>query len=158
TEVPTAPKVGEKPVSRGWTTKFVAEKAEPAGAVTRSVPVVAPVGTTTEILVLLTTVKVVAALLLKETLVTPKKLAPIRTTLVPARPVVGEKLEIVGGTKKLELVVQLPLGELTVSGPLVTPAGVSTRIRVSDVTAKFTPGWPLKVALVTPVSWTPLMK
>ena len=70
--------------------------------------------------------------------------------LVPARPALAVKLLIAGGTKKLELVVQVPEDERTLIGPEETAAGVSTRIKVSDCTAKLTPGIPLKAAFVAP--------
>src|SRR5574338_7400 len=76
--------------------------------------------------VLLTTAELAASTPLKRTAVVPTKLVPRTRTLVPARPLAGEKLVITGGTKKLLTVVQVPAVVVTEMGPVVTPAGTVT--------------------------------
>jgi hypothetical protein len=46
----------------------------------------------------------------------------------PAAPLIGERLVISGGAKKLLVVVTLPLGVVTVMGPEVTFAGAVAEI------------------------------
>ena len=57
--------------------------------------------------------------------VAPVKFVPLIVTLVPTGPLAGAKLEIVGGltTVKLPLLVAVPPGVMTLSGPVVAPAG-----------------------------------
>ena len=60
------------------------------------------------------------------TAVAPVKFVPVIVTLVPAGPLVGVKLVIVGGlavTVKLLALVAVPPGVVTLSGPVVAPAG-----------------------------------
>ena len=66
-----------------------------------------------------------AVLPLKVTAVAPVKFVPLIVTLVPAGPLVGVKLVIVGGlsTVKLLALVAVPPGVVTLSGPVVAPAG-----------------------------------
>ena len=66
-----------------------------------------------------------AVLPLKVTAVAPVKFVPLIATLVPAGPLVGVKLVIVGGlsTVKLLALVAVPPGVVTLSGPVVAPAG-----------------------------------
>ena len=70
--------------------------------------------------------KVVALVPLKRTAVTPVKLVPLIVTLVPAGPLVGLKFAIVGAladTVKLLVLVAVPPDVVTLSGPVVAPAG-----------------------------------
>jgi hypothetical protein len=62
---------------------------------------------------------------LKVTAVAPVKFVPLIVTLVPSGPVVGEKLVIEGAltTVKLFTLVALPPGVVTLTGPVVAPAG-----------------------------------
>jgi hypothetical protein len=62
---------------------------------------------------------------LKVTAVAPVKFVPLMVTLVPSGPVVGEKLVIEGAltTVKLFALVALPPGVVTLTGPVVAPAG-----------------------------------
>ena len=62
---------------------------------------------------------------LKITAVAPVKFVPLMVTLVPSGPAVGEKLVIVGAltTVKLFALVAVPLGVVTLTGPVVAPAG-----------------------------------
>ena len=67
----------------------------------------------------------VAAVPLTRTAVAPVKLVPLIVRFVPTGPLVGVKLVIVGGliTVKLLALVAVPPGVVTVSGPVVAPAG-----------------------------------
>ena len=69
--------------------------------------------------------KLVALTLLNLTAVAPVKFVPLIVTLVPTGPPVGVKLVIVGGltTVKLLALVAVPPGVVTLSGPVVAPAG-----------------------------------
>jgi len=62
---------------------------------------------------------------LKITAVAPVKFVPLMVTLVPSGPAVGEKLVIVGAltTVKLFALVAVPPGVVTLTGPVVAPAG-----------------------------------
>ena len=64
---------------------------------------------------------------LNATAVAPVKFAPLIVTLVPAGPLVGVKLVIVGAlavTVKLLALVAIPPGVVTRTDPLVAPAGM----------------------------------
>jgi hypothetical protein len=97
TLVPTAPTVGSKLVIVGAlvTTKSDELVPVPSGVVTEIGPVVAPLGTIAVIWLAELTVKL-AATPAKLTDVAPVKLAPAIVTLVPALPLVGLKLVMVG--------------------------------------------------------------
>ena len=62
---------------------------------------------------------------LNRTAVAPVKSVPLIVTLVPTGPLVGVKLVIVGAamTVKLAALVAVPPGVVTLSGPVVAPAG-----------------------------------
>ena len=79
------------------TVNALALVAVPAGVVTRSGPVVAPVGTVSRITVAEVTVKGAALTPLNVTAVAPVRFVPLSITLVPTSPLVGVKLVIVGG-------------------------------------------------------------
>ena len=71
----------------------------------------------------------------------PLRLLPLIVTLVPIGPLVGLKPLIVGGgggivTLKLALLVALPVGVVTVIGPVVAPAGTVALICVLPPTVK----------------------
>jgi hypothetical protein len=70
------------------------------------------------------TVKV-ALIRLNVTAVAPVKFVPLIVTLVATGPLVGVKPVIVGGltTVKLLALVAVPPGVVTLSGPVVAPAG-----------------------------------
>ena len=57
--------------------------------------------------------------------VAPVKFVPLIVTLVPTGPLAGAKLVIVGGlsTVKLPVLFAVPPGVVTLSGPVVAPAG-----------------------------------
>src|SRR5581483_3842373 len=83
------------------------------------------------------------------------RLVPLITTLVSARPEVGEKLVMAGLPKKLEEVTKLPLSVKTAMGPVSTPTGGCTWISVSELAVKATPFLPLNVTFVAPVKCSP---
>jgi hypothetical protein len=62
---------------------------------------------------------------LKLTAVVPVKLAPLIVTAVPAGPLAGVKLAIVGATSTVKLLAlaAVPPGVVTLSGPVVAPEG-----------------------------------
>jgi hypothetical protein len=105
------------------TVKLVALVAVPPGVVTLNGPVVAAVGTVVRIDVADITVKLDTPTPLNLTAVTPIKFEPVIVTVAPAGPFVGVKLVIVGATAKLVALVVAPPDVVTVSGPVVAPAG-----------------------------------
>src|SRR5205807_1025064 len=159
TLVPTGPVVGERPAMVGalTTVNELALVAVPPGVVTLTGPVVAPAGTVARIAVSEVTVKV-ALTPLNDTAVAPVKFVPLIVTLVPTGPLVGVKLAIVGGlTTVNELpLVAVPPGVVTLSGPVVAPAGTVARIAVSEVTVKVALT-PLNDTDVAPVKLVPLI-
>ena len=63
---------------------------------------------------------------LNRTAVAPVKFVPLIVTVLPANPLAGVKLVIVGAgatTVKLVALVAVPPGVVTLSGPVVAPAG-----------------------------------
>jgi hypothetical protein len=102
----------------------------PAGVVTLIVPDIAPEGTVAVIWVEELTVKL-ADLLLNLTVVAPVKLAPVIVTTVPTGPVLGEKVVIHGATVKLEVLVTVPAGVVTLMRPVVAADGTVAIIRQS---------------------------
>src|SRR2546426_12754938 len=107
-----------------FTVKLVVLVVVPPGVVTRSGPVVAPVGTVARIAVSEVTVKL-ALTPLNVTAVAPVKFVPLSVTLLPTGPLVGVKLVSVGAgiTVKLVVLVAVPPGVVTRSDPVVAPAG-----------------------------------
>jgi hypothetical protein len=91
-------------------------------AVTLIGPLVAPAGTTVRIELSETTVKV-AAFPLNLTAVAAVKFKPLMTTVVPTRPLVGEKLVMVGATVNDGPLNDAPAGVTTLMSPVVAPAG-----------------------------------
>ena len=70
--------------------------------------------------------KLAALTPLNRTAVAPVKFVPPIVTLVPTGPLAGVKLVIVGAlddTVKLVALVAVPPGVVTLSGPVVAPAG-----------------------------------
>lgn len=97
TEVPTGPEVGDRLVMLGETVKLTPLLVPPK-TVTETFPVVAPLGTSTTMLVELQLVGV-AAVPLKLIVLFPcvdPKLEPLIATEVPVGPDVGERLLILG--------------------------------------------------------------
>ena len=95
---------------------------------------------------------------LKVTEVAPVKFVPLIVTLVAAGPLAGVKLPIVGGltTVKLSVLVTVPLGVVTLSGPVVASAGTVAWIAVSEPTVKLALT-ELNVTAVVPVKFVPLI-
>src|SRR5438477_562074 len=159
TLVPSGPLVGAKLVIVGALTTVNASVlvAVPPDVVTLSGPVVAPAGTVAWIAVAEVTVKV-ALTPLNVTEVAPRKFVPLIVTLVPTGPLVGVKLAIVGAlTTVNELaLLAVPPGVVTLTGPVVAPAGTVAWIAVSEVTVKVAL-IPLNVTEVAPLKFVPLI-
>lgn len=137
TEKPTGPEAGLKAVMLGG---GVTVKATPLLAtpftVTTTFPDVAPLGTTTEALVLVQP-KTVAAVPLNVTVLEPSfgpKLVPVINTDEPTGPDVGLRLVIVGGggavTVKVIPLLWVP-ATFTRTVPVVAPVGTGTTMLVS---------------------------
>ena len=161
TLVPTGPLLGAKLAIVGGliTVKLPALLAVPPAVVTLIVPVVAPAGTVAVIAVAEFTVKL-ALVPLNPTAVAPVKFVPLIVTLVPTGPLLGAKLAIVGAfetvtVNALELVA-VPPAVVTLSGPVVAPAGTVAVIAVAEFTVKLAlvPSNPTAVA---PVKFVPLI-
>src|SRR5258705_5105338 len=76
---------------------------------------------------------------LNATAVAPVKFVPVIVTLVPTGPLVGVKLVIVGGcggvvTVNALALVAVPPGVVTVTGPVVAPAGTLVLIVLAHMT------------------------
>src|SRR5260370_31911421 len=125
--------------------------AAAAGVATLSVPVVAPAGTVAWMAVAELTVKL-ALTPLKATAVAPVKFVPLIATLVPTGPLVGVKLASVGGGTTLNalLLVAVPPGVVTLSVPVVAPAGTVAWMAVAELTVKLALT-PLNATAVAPV-------
>src|SRR5213594_2144150 len=106
------------------TVKLFVLVAVPPGVVTRSGPVVAPVGTVAWIVVAEVTVKL-ALTPLNITAVAPVKSVPLIVTLVPTGPLVGVKLVIVGALTTVTLtaaaVAVLPAASRATAVRVCTP-------------------------------------
>src|SRR5213594_2245823 len=139
------------------TVKLFVLVAVPPGLVTRTRPVVDLVGTVAWIVVAEVTVKL-ALTPLNVTVVAPVKFVPLIVTLVATGPLVGVKLVIVGAgiTVKLFVLVAVPPGVVTRSGPVVAPVGTVAWIVVAEVTVKLALT-PLNVTVVAPVKFVPLI-
>jgi hypothetical protein len=144
---------------RTLTVKSVAEVAMPPGVVTRIRPVVAPAGTVAVTWVALLTVKLLAATLLKLTVVAPVKLVPVIVTTVPTGPVAGLKLVMVGGgiTTKSLILVAFPLKVVIRTGPVVAPAGTMAETSVSLTMVKLIAKTLLKLMDVDQLKLVPIM-
>jgi hypothetical protein len=136
TDVPTGPLVGERFVIVGGT---VTVNEEPLLArpptVTTTLPVVAPLGTGTAMLVADQLVGV-AVVPLKVTVLAPcvaPKLVPVMVTDVPTGPLVGERFVIVGGTVTVndEPLLARPV-TVTTTLPVVAPLGTVATMLVAD--------------------------
>jgi hypothetical protein len=117
---PKIPVVETLSVTR--TMKLLALVPVPAAVVTLSGPLVAPAGTVAWIVVGDATVNA-AAVPLNLTAVAPPKFDPLIVTVAPASALVGVKLVINGATAKLAALVTAPPAAVTLSGPVVAPAG-----------------------------------
>ena len=121
TVTPGEPLAGEKDVIAGSGLKF-GLPAEPAGVVTVILPVVAAVGTLAVIWVA-ESIRKVAPAPSKLTAVAPRKLLPVRRTLVPAVPLAGESAAILGNGLKGKPLVRVPPAFVTAIPPIVASAG-----------------------------------
>jgi hypothetical protein len=133
TTVPAAPDTGESLVITGAavTVNDLELLAVPP-TVTRTGPVVAPVGTGTEMLAVLQLVGV-AAVPLKVTVLLPciePKLVPEMVTGAVTAPEVGDRLVIVGAATKGTPLLGIPL-TVTTTSPVSTPLGAGTTILVA---------------------------
>lgn len=131
----------------------------PSGVVTLTLPVVAPVGTFTVILVSLFTVKVEVLVVLKVTKFAPVKLLPVIVTAVPTAPCVGLKLLTTGGSGAdvvtVNGAVAVPAGVVTVTLPVLAPLGTVVEISVSETTVKVAVLLLLNFTEVAPVRLLP---
>jgi hypothetical protein len=132
--------------------------AVPPGVVTDSVPDFPPTGTVVVIWVEELTVKL-ALTPLNLTEVAPVRLVPVIVTLVPMKPLVGEKLVIVGAgmTVKLLALVAVPPGVVAAIGPVVAPEGTVAVIWVEELTVKVVALVPLNFTAVAPVRLVPVI-
>ena len=153
TTVPTAPEVGDTLLMPGaeLTVKVTPLLARPL-AVTTTLPVVAPEGTGTSILVDVQ-LRGVAAVPLNLTVLEPwvePKFVPVIVTAVAMPPEVGDKLEIAGATSTVKVTPLLgtPL-TVTTTGPLVAPVGTGTTIFAAAQLVGV-PLVPLKVTVLVP--------
>jgi hypothetical protein len=159
TVAPSAPLEGAKLVIFGVAVKLAALVVVPAGVVTLSGPLVAVTGTVAWMVVSEDTENVAALAPLKVTAVAPVKLAPVIVTTVPPVPLVGVKLVIVGReiTVKLAVLVAVPAGVVTLTGPVVAVAGTVAWMVVSEVTENVVAFTPLNVTAVAPVKLAPVI-
>src|SRR5438093_3212745 len=139
------------------TVKLLALLAVPAEVVTLIDPLVAPAGTLAVIVLAEFTVKL-ALVPLNRTAVAPVKLVPLIVTLVPTGPLVGVKLEMVGGftTVKLPALLAVPPAVVTLIGPVVAPAGTVAVIAVAEFTVNRR-AVPMNRTALAPVKLVPLI-
>lgn len=166
---PPAELAGTKPVTVGapaaLMVKSVLLVAAPLLVTTLIGPVVALKGMlVTLIWVRDSVVKLKACTPLKNTPVTPTKFVPVITTVPPEEPLVGVKPVIVGAAAALMvrgvLLVPTPPGVMTVTGPVLAPAGTVAVICRSELTVKplnWAAGTPLNRTAVAPLNPLPLM-
>ena len=86
------------------------------------------------------------------------KFVPVRVTVLPTDPLVGLKLVMVGAatTVKLDELVAVPPGVVTLSFPVVTPVGATAVMVVALVTEKLLADVPLNLTAVAPVKAVPV--
>ena len=139
--------------------KFEELVAVPPGVVTVILPVVAPEGTVAVTLPSFTKAKD-AEVPLNRTPLTAVKWFPLIVTEVPATPLEGEKPLIVGAllpvTVKLEELVAVPPGVVTVILPVVAPVG-TVAVTLPSFTKAKDAEVPLNRTPLTPVKWFPLI-
>jgi hypothetical protein len=152
TEVPTGPLVGDRLVTLGTVTVKLSPLLARPPTVTTMLPVVAPEGTGTTMLVADQLVGV-AAVPLKVTvlvLCVAPKFVPVSVTDVPTGPLVGALLVKVGGTLTVNgsaLLAAPPT--VTRMLPVVAPAGTGTTMLVADQLVGVAVV-PLKVTVLVP--------
>ena len=138
TIAPATPALGVKPEMLGGTVNGVELVAVPTGVVTVMGPVVALVGTVTEMEVPEVTTNV-AAVPLNLTALAPVKLTPEIVTVVPGSPRTGVKPVIAGAwvTVNALPLADVPAAVVTAIGPLVAPAGTVATTWLGEFSAKF---------------------
>jgi hypothetical protein len=142
------------------TVKFVALSPNPAGVVTRILPVAAPAGTVAVTCVAEFTVNGVAATPPKLTAVAPVKFVPVIVTTVPAGPLAGVKLATTGSVEETVKFVALspnPAGVVTRTLPVTAPAGTVAVICVAEFTVMVIAAAPPKLTPVAPVKFVPVI-
>lgn len=132
--------------------------ALPPAVVTAILPLVAPLGTTAVMEVVLITVKVVAAIPLNFTAVAPEKFMPVMVTTVPVWPLVGVKEVIVGKetTVKLVALLAVPPGVVTLILPVVAPTGTMAFNAVAEILVIVVDATPLNFTALAPVKLVPI--
>ena len=95
---------------------------------------------------------------LKVELVMPAKLVPVTVMIVPAFPLVGEKLLMVGAGTKVKFVALLtvPPAVVTLISPVEAPAGTSSLTILLDQLVIVVTATPLNLAAVTPLRLVPV--
>ncbi|MDQ6801166.1 MAG: hypothetical protein M3041_10045 [Acidobacteriota bacterium] len=118
-------------------------------------PVVAPFGTLVEICVLLLTMKAMDTPLNFNDVV-PLKFVPLTLTGVDGDPDTGKKLVIVGGplTTKLLILIAVPVGVVTLTGPVVAATGTVAAMVVS-LLMRNVALVPLNFTAVAPLKFVP---
>jgi hypothetical protein len=91
------------------------------------------------------------------TAVAPVKLVPVIITVVPAMPVAGVKLVILGSTLKFVALVAVPAALTMLSLPVVAPTGTSAAIDVAETTVKFVALMPLNLTAAAPLKLVPVI-
>jgi hypothetical protein len=138
TDVPTIPLLGVRPLIFGapTTVNNTPLLALPA-TVTTTLPVVAPFGTGTPMLVLFQDEIAVARVPLKVTVLLPcelPKVVPVMISCVPTAPEVKDKLVMLGSTVKFTPLLATPADVVTTTGPVVAAAGtVATMLEFPQV-------------------------
>jgi hypothetical protein len=155
TDVPTGPEVGDRLVMLGGTVTVNATLllARPP-TVTTTLPVVAPLGTATVMLVPLQLAAVAAEVPLKVTVLLARvapKFVPVIVTDVPTGPEVGDRLVMLGGTVTVNatpLLARPPT--VTTTFPVVAPLGTAMVMLVPVQLAAVPAEAPLKVTVLLP--------
>src|SRR6185295_4997679 len=116
---------GEKPSMRGWTLNAPTVLAVPAGFVTETTPVRAPIGTTTFSDVAVTAVGVTVTGPVNVTAVAPAMFRPLIATTLPTGAATGATVVGLGGriTTRSAGLVATPSSVVTLSLPVVALGG-----------------------------------
>ena len=162
TVVPIVPLAGVNELMCGATVKLAADVAEPKELVSVIGPLVAPLGTLALNCVSEMAHIVVAGVPLKLTPVVPVKFVPVRVTVQPVDPLVGEN-ELTVGIPAESTVNGVPLklqpvpeGVVTLSEPVVAPPGTVAVIWVSESMLKLAAAR-LNATPVAPVKCAPVI-
>jgi hypothetical protein len=152
-DTPTAPDVWLRVLMTGATVKGEPLLTVP-NTVTTTLPVVAPLGTATVMLVALHALAAAAVVPLKATVLDPwvaPKLVPVMVMDVPTAPEFWLRLVILGGsiTVKGEPLLACPL-TVTTTFPVVAPAGTVTVMLVALQALAAAAAVPLKVTVLAP--------